>query len=766
MEKEEIGGYTDGFREDVPLRYTYQDDPRRWSSEEVCRWFNSQPSLIDLVPIIKNHCLDGHVLLNYISNAVLKDELGISAFGKRVRILEALEALKWKVNMLHKESNMITNGNQDTYNDGRSQISSFDGESIKNSMEGYSESRSTIKLSGFSTGGSSITTTNYRKRGMYGEIDDKEMKKILTRMADAEKKRQKRAELKKDPAAYAIYLQKERDRNAKRRAKLKERGGNAQEVNSYDSCENEKEMYKTGSGENANLENLQSSNISPTTTVNEYSTKSGLGEQKNPLTEFSKGESTENREKTGNDYKEEIADKKEEFPTMEKQECIIEEKAVRGEIDIKSFQVKTTHQKAVSIMFPKNFNLVKLIRKKTPRDIVKQEKVKKEIEHEVEYEAEDELDYKIYVEDELDYKMYVEDELGYKMYPESMDKVKERRVKEESEKKVQEKEDQEVQDKVKEVKEDQEVQEGVKEKVKEDQEVQEKVKEEGKGGEEVKEQVKEEGKGGEEVKEQVKEEVKEKVQEEGEVKVQKETKKKARKKDEDSIDILFREVFGESEEEDERRVVENDWKIAERISGRPGAISFLSYYDMKLVEDVMNAQALWSQEALWSEEPGYYERRERRRVSSPIDYSTETLNRWLLKHRRYLFEKECKYCGTTFVEEGEYCGALDRLVHKRILSLEQLIEEMAIIKANENLDTPDRLPFDWTNLYAGMFYFAKIENLVHHPTDQRFVDEIKRENPYIDYPEHKDVRKEERAIETVYKGLEQPWTKDPYFGIL
>ncbi|KAJ2791217.1 hypothetical protein H4R20_006895, partial [Coemansia guatemalensis] len=50
-------------------------------------------------------------------------------------------------------------------------------------------------------------------------------KRSASRVADAEKKRQKRAELKKDPVLYAEYLQKERERNARRRARLRaERG--------------------------------------------------------------------------------------------------------------------------------------------------------------------------------------------------------------------------------------------------------------------------------------------------------------------------------------------------------------------------------------------------------------------------------------------------------------------------------------------------------------------------------------------------------------
>ncbi|PVU87805.1 hypothetical protein BB561_006171 [Smittium simulii] len=53
-------------------------------------------------------------------------------------------------------------------------------------------------------------------------MNHKELKRAANRIADAEKKRKKRAELKKDPIAYAIYLQKERDRNAKRREKLKD----------------------------------------------------------------------------------------------------------------------------------------------------------------------------------------------------------------------------------------------------------------------------------------------------------------------------------------------------------------------------------------------------------------------------------------------------------------------------------------------------------------------------------------------------------------
>ncbi|OLY83200.1 Protein pob1, partial [Smittium mucronatum] len=74
-------------------------DPRDWSVDDVCAWLMSSPYLSDLVPTIKAHSLDGHILINYISNAVLREELGVLAFGKRVRFLEALEALKYSIEL-------------------------------------------------------------------------------------------------------------------------------------------------------------------------------------------------------------------------------------------------------------------------------------------------------------------------------------------------------------------------------------------------------------------------------------------------------------------------------------------------------------------------------------------------------------------------------------------------------------------------------------------------------------------------------------------
>ncbi|OMJ09269.1 hypothetical protein AYI69_g10751 [Smittium culicis] len=81
------------------IQQSYSKDPKSWTVDEVCAWVSSFPYLADLVPIFKSHSLDGHVLINYISNAVLREELGILAFGKRVRFLEALEALKWSIEM-------------------------------------------------------------------------------------------------------------------------------------------------------------------------------------------------------------------------------------------------------------------------------------------------------------------------------------------------------------------------------------------------------------------------------------------------------------------------------------------------------------------------------------------------------------------------------------------------------------------------------------------------------------------------------------------
>ncbi|PVV04138.1 hypothetical protein BB560_001369 [Smittium megazygosporum] len=201
--------------------HLYSDDPINWSVDEVCEWFGSQPRLAEFVPFIKAHRLDGHILLNYLSNSVLRDELGVTAFGQRVKLLEALEALKWK------SSNEKADYTEMNYRNG-----SWPSQTDSRTVVDYSFPRTVAikekakSLSKSPEPKNEDPTNQYSRNkslslGNTSALCEKEIKKAANRMADAEKKRRKRAELKKDPIAYAIYLQKERDRNAKRREKMK-----------------------------------------------------------------------------------------------------------------------------------------------------------------------------------------------------------------------------------------------------------------------------------------------------------------------------------------------------------------------------------------------------------------------------------------------------------------------------------------------------------------------------------------------------------------
>ncbi|KAJ1914389.1 hypothetical protein H4219_004807 [Mycoemilia scoparia] len=253
-------------------------DPVWWSVDEVCAWIESQPSISDLSAVVRSHAIDGHVLTTYITNSVLVDELGISAYGKRVRLLEAIEGLKWSsgissssmpkdtVQNHHQREPSIhnqrsANGNEEAtehmahYNHHQRHNSQHYGSDYNGSVSSlheptaaknhpysrYSSSPGIEDSNGTSissvrslspaesnNGATAFQTTH--KRGRPNDSSQKEesangntlSKRSASRIADAEKKRQKRAELKKDPEAYAEYLQKERERNARRRARLRE----------------------------------------------------------------------------------------------------------------------------------------------------------------------------------------------------------------------------------------------------------------------------------------------------------------------------------------------------------------------------------------------------------------------------------------------------------------------------------------------------------------------------------------------------------------
>ncbi|KAJ2848482.1 hypothetical protein IWW36_003276 [Coemansia brasiliensis] len=148
--------------------------PLQWSADDVARWAQSLPLIAAVAPVLREHAVDGHVLVNYVTNAVLADELGVAAFGTRVHVLEAIEALRWS-HAIHARP-----------------------------PQRLSPAPSSSPSPESSSGDPAPPS-----------------KRSASRIADAEKKRQKRAALKQNPVLYAEYLQKERERNARRRARLR-----------------------------------------------------------------------------------------------------------------------------------------------------------------------------------------------------------------------------------------------------------------------------------------------------------------------------------------------------------------------------------------------------------------------------------------------------------------------------------------------------------------------------------------------------------------
>ncbi|KAJ2553386.1 hypothetical protein EV175_002959 [Coemansia sp. RSA 1933] len=173
--------------------------PAQWSSADVYRWALAQSAVAPVAPVLRDHAVDGHVLLNYVTNTVLAEELGVAAFGTRVHILEAIETLRWNAGMCPRPRyaspaarSLSPASARRSPSDARSRSPDSDHRSSKDASPDPAHPHS---------------------------------KRSASRVADAEKKRQKRAELKKNPALYAEYLQKERERNARRRARLRaERG--------------------------------------------------------------------------------------------------------------------------------------------------------------------------------------------------------------------------------------------------------------------------------------------------------------------------------------------------------------------------------------------------------------------------------------------------------------------------------------------------------------------------------------------------------------
>ncbi|KAJ2059090.1 hypothetical protein GGI17_004614 [Coemansia sp. S146] len=191
-------------------------DAQRWSADDVHRWALGQPLLAPVASVLRQHAVDGHVLLNYVTNTILGEELGIAAFGTRVHILEAIEMLRWS----------LAKDNPAPQEKARARARSLSSASSPQPSDSHSHSRSASPASERAASSTSPGPGHGGKRS-------------ASRIADAEKKRLKRAEMKKNPALYAEYLQKERERNARRRERLRaERGrsnsgGTAADLGSY-----------------------------------------------------------------------------------------------------------------------------------------------------------------------------------------------------------------------------------------------------------------------------------------------------------------------------------------------------------------------------------------------------------------------------------------------------------------------------------------------------------------------------------------------------
>ncbi|KAJ1732203.1 hypothetical protein LPJ61_002156 [Coemansia biformis] len=210
------------------------DNPPQWSVDDVCRWALGLPHVAAVAPALREHAVDGHVLVNYVTNTVLADELGIAAFGTRVHVLEAIEALRWSLGMCARPHQPPPPPHQLPPHThalpplpGSSPEPSLSSQrSPSSSPETPDSGRSSKECSPDPDGGDDADDADADDADMlHHHHHHYHSKRSASRVADAEKKRQKRAELKKNPALYSEYLQKERERNARRRARLRaERG--------------------------------------------------------------------------------------------------------------------------------------------------------------------------------------------------------------------------------------------------------------------------------------------------------------------------------------------------------------------------------------------------------------------------------------------------------------------------------------------------------------------------------------------------------------
>ncbi|KAJ2697539.1 hypothetical protein FB645_005886 [Coemansia sp. IMI 203386] len=237
------------------LPHALPDSPLAWSVADVCTWARAQPLVDPVVAALLEHAVDGHVLINYVTNAVLADELGIAAFGTRVHVLEAIETLRWNAG-LAKPRHASPHGRGDGTDEGDAEpddadadadayanaaANAYDGSPAMSQPPARRPPQRMPRLRTRSPESDQLRSSKEESpdvggRAHSGSADPgRHSKRSASRIADAEKKRQKRAELKKNPELYAEYLQKERERNARRRARLRaQRGGSNSSVNAHD----------------------------------------------------------------------------------------------------------------------------------------------------------------------------------------------------------------------------------------------------------------------------------------------------------------------------------------------------------------------------------------------------------------------------------------------------------------------------------------------------------------------------------------------------
>ncbi|KAJ1821514.1 hypothetical protein LPJ75_000700 [Coemansia sp. RSA 2598] len=243
------------------------NNPLVWSVADVCCWARAQPLVDQVVAALHEHAVDGHVLINYVTNAVLADELGIAAFGTRVHVLEAIETLRWNAG-LAKPRHASPHGRSDGTDEGDAEADDVDVDADADA-DAYNDAGAPAPMSqprarrppqrlprlhtrspeSDQLRSSKEESPDASGRAHSASVDPgRHSKRSASRIADAEKKRQKRAELKKNPELYAEYLQKERERNARRRARLRaQRGGSNSSANAHD-CDGD-DVEGEGEGE-------------------------------------------------------------------------------------------------------------------------------------------------------------------------------------------------------------------------------------------------------------------------------------------------------------------------------------------------------------------------------------------------------------------------------------------------------------------------------------------------------------------------------------